>query len=227
MVNTNRGLQAPLSPSSGSSADNATVSANQDHDHDAIAAASALPGSGVGEHYGDETLSSPTHAAMVNEQAEALGVNPYTSEPFHTTPSQSATENYTGTQAVFLTSSALPLKEEQTSKDKSVVDDSPQTQTSSDIVSGAQDGVPASTHVQDVSDLSSASTTVALTDLSNVDHVTSKQARPTLNSTGQTQESVRSISQLHVPGEYPRTSSLKTTSETKSGSLSERPNEIG
>lgn len=73
-VNTmaQRGLQAPLSPSSGSSG------FGDAQNHDVVAAAGKLPGS-VGDHYGEET--SPTHAAMVNQYAQEDGVNPYTYQP--------------------------------------------------------------------------------------------------------------------------------------------------
>jgi len=67
-----RGLQAPLSPSSGSSG----YGDVQDRD---VAAASALPGSGVGEHYAHQP-GSPTHAQLVKQQAHEDGVNPYTYE---------------------------------------------------------------------------------------------------------------------------------------------------
>lgn len=73
-VNTmaQRGLQAPLSPSSGSSG------FGDAPNHDIIAAAGSLPGN-VGQNYGEET--SPTHAAMVNQYAKEDGVNPYTYQP--------------------------------------------------------------------------------------------------------------------------------------------------
>lgn len=73
-VNTQRGLQAPLSPSSGSSG------FGDQQDHDTVAAAAVLPGSGIGEHYG-ATESSPSHAAQLNNYAQEDGVNPYTNEP--------------------------------------------------------------------------------------------------------------------------------------------------
>ncbi|TVY49220.1 Phosphatidylinositol 4,5-bisphosphate-binding protein [Lachnellula occidentalis] len=78
-VNTQRGLQAPLSPSSGSS----SLKDFQDHN---VAAASALPGSGVGAHYSPtatygEDLTSLTHAAQVNQYAMEDRVNPYTARP--------------------------------------------------------------------------------------------------------------------------------------------------
>lgn len=77
-VNTTRGLQAPLSPSSGSSG-----FADQ-HEHDVVAAAAVLPGSGVGEHYGNTygaTATSPSYATQLNQYAQEDGVNPYTNEP--------------------------------------------------------------------------------------------------------------------------------------------------
>lgn len=69
-VNTmaQRGLQAPLSPSSGSSG------FGDVQDRDVVAAAGS-----VGQHYGE--VSSPTHAAMVNLYAQEDGVNPYTYQP--------------------------------------------------------------------------------------------------------------------------------------------------
>ena len=72
-IETQRGLQAPLSPSSGSSG------FGDFKDHDVIAAAGSLPGSGIGQHYGQDT--SPTHAAIVNQYAKEDGINPYTHEP--------------------------------------------------------------------------------------------------------------------------------------------------
>jgi hypothetical protein len=76
IVTPSRGLQAPLSPSSGSSG----FGDVQDRD---VAAASALPGSGIGQHYGEDPSTSPTHAAMVNHYAQQDGINPYTSQPIH------------------------------------------------------------------------------------------------------------------------------------------------
>jgi hypothetical protein len=69
-----RGLQAPLSPSSGSSG----YADVQDRN---VAAASALPGSGVGQHYVPEP-ESPTHAQLVSRQAHEDGINPYTYQRF-------------------------------------------------------------------------------------------------------------------------------------------------
>lgn len=67
-VSSSRGLQAPLSPSSGSS--------GEYQDRDIIAAAGSLPGSGVGS-----THPNPqSHAAMIDQQAHEDGINPYTYE---------------------------------------------------------------------------------------------------------------------------------------------------
>lgn len=109
-VNAQRGLQVPLSPSSQSSGflehseyamrggitnGNTTIS-----DYDTIAAAGALPGSGVGEGYPGNRRSqlmvgqnygktpsvnnmatAPSHAAMLHDQAAQDGINPYNGEP--------------------------------------------------------------------------------------------------------------------------------------------------
>jgi hypothetical protein len=69
-----RGLQAPLSPSSGSSGFGDVQDRN-------VAATSGLPASGVGKYYAVEDPTSPTHAALVNQEAEKDGINPYTSQP--------------------------------------------------------------------------------------------------------------------------------------------------
>jgi hypothetical protein len=92
-VNTQRGLQAPLSPSSGSSG----FADVQDQN---VVAASALPGSGVGEHYGEET-TSPTHAAEVNQLAMEDRVNPYTARPLssHNVNQQSGNDVVPGVAA--------------------------------------------------------------------------------------------------------------------------------
>ncbi|KAI1338088.1 hypothetical protein F5Y15DRAFT_417140 [Xylariaceae sp. FL0016] len=103
-VNAQRGMHVPLSPSS-------TGSGFQENeytmrgaapdgysDRDTVAAASALPGSGLGEPYArnrNSTLigqsygntssvrmdQAPSHAAVIDSQARADGVNPYSGQP--------------------------------------------------------------------------------------------------------------------------------------------------
>ncbi|KAM0322413.1 hypothetical protein ACHAQA_009480 [Verticillium albo-atrum] len=90
-VNAQRGLQAPLSPSSMSSGFE-----NQQHGQDQTGAVGVLPvGAGaLGEkndsresHQGygntDRTLmdEAPSHATLVSQQAREDGINPYTNEP--------------------------------------------------------------------------------------------------------------------------------------------------
>jgi len=70
-VNPSRGLQVPLSPSSGSSV------LGDAQDRDLIAAAGNQPG-----HYSEDFgPSSPTHAARVNQLAKEDNINPYTALP--------------------------------------------------------------------------------------------------------------------------------------------------
>ncbi|KAI0012380.1 hypothetical protein F4779DRAFT_633749 [Xylariaceae sp. FL0662B] len=102
-VNAQRGLQVPQSPSSQGSGFQvneytmAAPNASGNQDRDVIAAAGALPGSGVGEHYpGNQAsqmvgqsygntssvrMDAPSHAAVINHEARADGVNPYNGEP--------------------------------------------------------------------------------------------------------------------------------------------------
>lgn len=105
-VNAQRGMQVPHSPSDASSgfldneyAHGASINGNVTNDYEAVAAASALPGSQVGEPYpgtrspqimvgqnygnsqGIQMDAAPSHAAMVHDEAVADGVNPYSGEP--------------------------------------------------------------------------------------------------------------------------------------------------
>ncbi|KAI1763710.1 hypothetical protein GGR53DRAFT_520833 [Hypoxylon sp. FL1150] len=107
-VNAQRGLQVPRSPSSTGSAYVATdytmgganphVSPYANQDRDVIAAAGALPGSGLGEPYLGNRASQPvgqsygntpsvrmdhahSHAAIIDHEAQADGINPYNGEP--------------------------------------------------------------------------------------------------------------------------------------------------
>lgn len=89
-----RGLHAPLSASSGSS------NGYGDVQHRSIAAASALPGSGVGQHYADQP-ESPTHAQMVTQQAQEDGINPYTQQRLSMEQPHQASQDSPATLAAF------------------------------------------------------------------------------------------------------------------------------
>ncbi|KAI2627522.1 hypothetical protein GGR54DRAFT_589336 [Hypoxylon sp. NC1633] len=103
-VNAQRGLQVPRSPSSvgsGFVANEYTMggaNASNSQDRDVIAAASALPGSSLGAPYtgarasqlvGQSYGNTPSvrmdqahsHAAIIDHEARADGVNPYSGEP--------------------------------------------------------------------------------------------------------------------------------------------------
>lgn len=69
-LNTQRSLQAPLSPSSESS-----DFREQIHDKNIAAAAAEMPDSGRGKHYG--VINSPTHATELKQMVAEDGVNPY------------------------------------------------------------------------------------------------------------------------------------------------------
>lgn len=103
-VNAQRGLQVPRSPSSTGSAYLATeytmggANPHVNQDRDIIAAAGSLPGSGLGEPYPGNRASqlvgqtygntpsvrmdqAHSHAAVIDNEARADGVNPYNGEP--------------------------------------------------------------------------------------------------------------------------------------------------
>ncbi|KAI0157065.1 hypothetical protein GGR52DRAFT_187440 [Hypoxylon sp. FL1284] len=112
-INAQRGMQVPRSPSSAGSAYLANeytmggANAQSNQDRDIIAAAGALPGSGLGESYpgnrasqlvGQSYGNTPSvrmdqahsHAAIIDNEARADGVNPYNAEPV---PQQRAQAN--------------------------------------------------------------------------------------------------------------------------------------
>ncbi|GJC77768.1 phosphatidylinositol 4,5-bisphosphate-binding protein SLM1 [Colletotrichum liriopes] len=113
-VNAQRGLQAPLSPSSVSSGfDNS--------DRDAAMQSSALPGSILGVYHGSNEHPNgyggtartpmeeiPSHAAVVTQQAREDGVNPYTRESLRR--SQSLTR---GQQAVYVPATGMQRAQSQ------------------------------------------------------------------------------------------------------------------
>ncbi|KAI1385256.1 uncharacterized protein F4822DRAFT_412539 [Hypoxylon trugodes] len=103
-VNAQRGLQVPRSPSSvgsgfvGNEYTMGGANMNSNQDRDVIAAAGALPGSGLGEPYAGNRASqlvgqsygntpsvrmdqAHSHAAIIDHEAKADGVNPYNAEP--------------------------------------------------------------------------------------------------------------------------------------------------
>ncbi|RDW73869.1 hypothetical protein BP5796_07311 [Coleophoma crateriformis] len=88
-VNAERGLQAPLSPSSGSSGFGDVQDGH-------VTAVSTLPGSGTGHNFGEASVTPPTHAAMVNAQAQQDGINPYTYEPIQHSVPQSGSQSQIG-----------------------------------------------------------------------------------------------------------------------------------
>lgn len=71
-IDVARGLQAPLSPSSGSSG------YGDIRDRDMNVVSGAIPHGSIGEHYAED--STPTHAAVINQYAQEDGINPYTGE---------------------------------------------------------------------------------------------------------------------------------------------------
>jgi hypothetical protein len=240
-----RGLQAPLSPSSGSSG------FGDVQDRNVVAAASSLPGSEVGNHYGANP-SSPTHAALVNRQAEEDGINPYTSQPIY-----NAAQNHTSNvpavgglaaagvgaaagvagskayrhhedekaadmyrqeqeQQAALESSAVAAPDtyehesELKAAHEAIILAAPDVPlTSSNFMSGGRSQGEVSSVGTDLTKeafLEQAPNGPKTTEnpLEAVPRPLTEDTRPSL-AAGQNHQSVQSISQLHVPGEFPRT----------------------
>jgi hypothetical protein len=242
-----RGLQAPLSPSSGSSG------FGDVQDRNVVAAASSLPGSGVGNHYGAHP-SSPTHAALVNQQAREDGINPYTSQPIssvqnpvsdsqvidglaaagagtaagvagseayrHYEEDNEARYRREQEQRAAFESSAIsaPDTYEQESEQRAAQEASlvasPDTQLASfasgtNFMSGGRSQGDVSsvgidlTQAQGLGQADNGTKTIANPLEAALRPLTDDLARPSL-AAGQNHQSVQSISNLHVPGEFPR-----------------------
>ncbi|KUJ10607.1 uncharacterized protein LY89DRAFT_244679 [Mollisia scopiformis] len=240
-----RGLQAPLSPSSGSSGFGDVQDRN-------VAAASALPGSGVGNNYADP--SSPTHAALVNQQAEKDGINPYTSQPIHHHDHTTNGEAAGGLAAAGLGGAALGAagtaayhhyeedqdanyrqqQEEQAAREAATVA-APDTMKHQYAEQAAREAAtmssPDAAQDQYAQQAAAEAAIIASPDVLPTNHLDAhvmsggrsqgdlvengtnpietalqpltQDSRPFLPA-GQSHTSVKTISQLHVPGEYPK-----------------------
>jgi len=237
-VNLSRGLQAPLSPSSGSSGF---------EDRDVVAAAGTLPGSTI-HQYGD-TASSPTHGAYVDQQAKEDGVNPYTSQRMSQDLGRGRPDNqYSagGMTAAGLGGAAAGAvgaeayhryedekaeefrrqQEEQAAREAATIaapdtfeQQSEQQAAQEAAIYAAPDGdlpkaAPESSFMSGARSQGDVTTNGAITPGTNpIERVLeplTESGRPSL-AAGQNHQSVQSVSQLHVPGEFPK--------ETKTVSL--------
>lgn len=236
-VDAQRGLLVPLSPSSGSSG------FGDANDQSVVAAAADLPGSGVGEHYPDQTRRSgsygrdemsPNRTSQLKHYAEEDGVNPYTSQPVQRqypfkdpaidtalgiAASAAAESAYRDDQAKNApeVASGEANKGDQVqyynlaSREAAQISapdienlGHPTTGTATHVA--APDGGQGVSVVMNGSAMTPTSNDTTPPSTSQSDSGSS-QLRPTTLieavRTGQHHESVQSISQLHVPGEYP------------------------
>ncbi|KAL2072286.1 hypothetical protein VTL71DRAFT_11629 [Oculimacula yallundae] len=236
-INLSRGLQAPLSPSSGSS-----------EDHNVVAAAGALPGSAM-HHYGD-AAASPTHGAYVNQQAKEDGVNPYTnqrmsqdlgrgqldnqpsagglaaaglggaamgavgSEAYHQHEDEKVDdyrrqqEEQAAQEAVLVAApDTYEQQSEQQAAQEAAIYAAPDTGLTnavpeSSFMSGARSQGDVTTNATANSDTSPPASHET-NPIEAVLRPLTEGGRPSL-AAGQNHQSVQSVSQLHVPGEYPK-----------------------
>jgi len=230
IVSAQRGLQAPLSPSSGSSGF-ADV-----QDRDVIAAAGALPGSGVGRQYGEDDLSSPTHAERINQFAKEDKVNPYTYETLpdhhalpesHFSTSQAAATGLGG--AVLGAAGSELYRKHGEEASVSTPDDYRQQQEHQAAIESPSIAAPDTYQQRSEQQAAIEAAIIAAPDTlapipsdskfmfggrstgdlasqnvpNPLETLTSDPLRPTL-AAGQNHLSVHSISQLHVPGEFPK-----------------------
>ncbi|KAK0101494.1 hypothetical protein ONS95_006663 [Cadophora gregata] len=231
-VNLSRGLQAPLSPSSGSSGV---------EDRDVVAAAGKLPGSAM-HQYGD-TASSPTHGAYVDQQAKEDGVNPYTSQRMSQdlgrgrsdnrfTVGEMAAAGLGGTVARAVGSELSynryedgkfndfrRQQEEQAAREAATIaaPDTFEQQSEQQAAQEAAIYAAPDSYLQksapDASFMSGARSQGDVTSKGAIGSETNpiekvlepltENGRPSL-AAGQNHQSVQSVSQLHVPGEFPK-----------------------
>jgi len=208
-VDTQRGLHVPLSPSSGSS-----FGENDNKDHDVVAAATGLPGSGIGQHY-ERRLSygmdsaavagindmRPTHASDLNQYAQEDGMNPYTASPIQISGA------YRDQQAENAPEVAAPYEPTHDAEVAAVEATAIATQDTGvsspdvDLISNGtiQKGGPATTVTSKVE------TATHQAPDSTSSEVTPEEAQwDQVLGVEHRHDSASSISQLHVPGEFPR-----------------------
>lgn len=198
IVNPDRGLQIPLSPSSGSS-----VIAGQEHDMRATSG-----------NYGPD-LTSPTHAAHVTQLANEDGVNPYTALPLDTgnvhpntrNPAETAAAAGLGGAALGAAGSELYYHQD----NNTALSANSRELEAIAAVEASSIAAPDTNEMQAVAESSIISAPDALSPT-----ISDSNAMSGGRSPGQppvpldtrpettTQQSAFSISQLHVPGEYPK-----------------------
>jgi hypothetical protein len=236
-IDVDRSLQAPLSPSSGSSG------FGDVRDRDVIAAPGTIPRS---SNYGEDI--SPTHAAIVNQYAKEDGINPYTgeataaeavagsvagaaaSEPIHKREGLSTDNEMSSSEQQRENLAAL---EPSTIVTPNSFEQQLALQAALEATAIAADDMPAPTPFPSDWGLKSSdhstggpSTTKNLGNDVRPEHATAgagtqsravplnaefvalaDSAAPPSNETGPSHGSAQSISLLHVPGEFPKGSS--------------------
>lgn len=227
-VNAQRGLQATRSPSSVSSG-------GQEHqttDFQIMAGAGALPGSGFpAEQYGHEQsrhggygdleqspINVPAAATIADQEAQHDGVNPYTSEPMGQAQQPTYQSERTYITPIVVPQGSQPQSQynsanvgEEVHEDNYLggypahggISDATRTQqTNSNVVGGGTGYQP----VEDARVQPTTSSGVYFAPTGQPVNAVGGEAprRPTGNTTRN--DSVNTISNLHVPGGYPRNS---------------------
>ncbi len=238
-VDTQRGLQVPLSPSSGSS-----FGENDTKDHDIVAAATGLPGSGVGQHY-KRRLSygmnsaaaagaidmTPKHASHLNQYAQEDGMNPYTATPIKTSEAhreqqaENAPEVATPYNPPYGAEIAAPdtdMSERLAAQESATVASPDVGLLSNGIIRGSSASTAASKVESTAYQAPIGTTSEVIPDpilpvqaqLGEVSNSSEVVDTPTAVTTsdeklkrpkvGHSHDSMSSISQLHIPGEFPK-----------------------
>jgi len=224
-----RGLQAPLSPSSQGSSE----------DRDVTTSAPNLSGSEIGRDYaGVDSRNPPNHATLVNQYAEEDNVNPYTNEALDKTKVQGdkqyATEETAavGLGGAALGAAALGQHQKHENENEEAINNSlvnkqqeptlaefeasnfaapdvpehyEQQAAREAAVIAAPDTLSPTSPLDAYSASGISVNTTSSLGPSTVLSEPTESVRPSLAG-GQTHQSDFSVSQLHVPGEYPKAS---------------------
>lgn len=214
-VNAQRGLQANRSPSSLSSAGQPE---HPSPDAQVIAAAGALPGSdvqpvsygpdqerqgGYGE-LGQTSVDVPSKAAIADQVAQHDGVNPYTSEPMSDAHFQK--EQTTIIAPVIVPDTKqheLQTTQPHTDGKGSEVANEGNYSVSTDYFSSARNRDIQMANAHDPNDVGTPSTTLTESTFAPPGHGDDSQPSRPKNSTRN--DSVNTISNLHIPGGFPKT----------------------
>lgn len=232
-VNAQRGLQAPLSPSSinvpGSNDRHQAYQPYPSNDAEAITAAGALPGSSFEQYYPTAATVTTAEGATLNGYFQAPQETGYASQPYQPQPSEVPYANYPATiiaaRAAQNNADGSDRHKKSSSQEGNWLTDGPVEAASVPIVGGQKTPTHASegpyvtggfSHLNGQPTTTTTTTSMREVPRANMvvpvslpNGMTSPQKRPAASERTESDaptlsSEVQTISNLHIPGGYPK-----------------------